>query len=145
MWTNPRYRELTGQDPPGRSQATAEAPQPSGETLATLPRKGPDGARQELRVVLDEYQGHRYISVRLWQAGQDGAFWPLKGKGVSIRLGEAEGVAAALQQALGQVEQPAPQPTREAPPGRRQRPEGRRDWNRDGSPPAPSKGYDDAY
>ena len=62
--------------------------------------------RQELRVVLDEYQGHPYVSVRLWQAGQDGAFWPLKGKGVSIRLSECEGVAAALQEALDRAEQP---------------------------------------
>jgi hypothetical protein len=105
MWTHPRYRELTGREPPGRSN-TAEAPAPSGETLATFPRKGPNGVRQELRVVLDEYQGHPYVSVRLWQANQDGAFWPLKGKGVSIRLSEAEGVAVALQEAIDRAEQP---------------------------------------
>ncbi len=144
MWTNPRYRELTGREPPGR--ATAEAPEPSGETLATFPRKGPDGAQQELRVVLDEYQGHGYIAVRLWQADQAGAFWPLKGKGVSIRLSEAEGVADALREALAHVERPPHrEPTREAPPRRRQRPEGRQRWDDAGSPPRPSGHYDDAY
>jgi hypothetical protein len=56
MWTNPRYRELTGREPPGH--ATAEAPEPTGETLAQLVRRGPDGVEQRLRVALDRYEGH---------------------------------------------------------------------------------------
>lgn len=142
MWTNPRYRELTGRAP-AEARAAPPAPEPSGETLATFSRKGPAGVEQQLRVVLDEYRGHRYIAVRLWQAGQDGAFWPLKGKGVSIRLGEAEGVAAALVKALGQGH--VEQPPREAPPRRRQRPEGRPRWDEHGSPPRPSGHDEDAY
>jgi len=80
--------------------ASAAAPEPSGEVLATFPRKGPGGRDQELRVVLDEYQGHRYIAIRLWQRDGRGGWWPVKGKGVSIRLREAEGVAVALDRAL---------------------------------------------
>ncbi len=143
---HPDYERLKA-----RSNATAEAPAPTGETLATFPRKGPDGVEQELRVVLDDYQGHRYIAIRLWQAGQGGAFWPLKGKGISVQLSEAEGVAAALAEALGRAEREAApeqrteQPAREASPRRRRRPEGRRQWDQDGSPPAPSRGFDDAY
>jgi hypothetical protein len=144
LWTNPRYRELTGREPPGRSQATAEPPRPSGETLATFPRKSREGPETELRLVLDEFQGSPYLALRVWQQDQAGNWWPVKGKGVSVRLAEAEGVADALREALGRADRPEP-PTREAPPKRRQRPEGRRQWDDMGSPPAPSKGYDDAY
>jgi hypothetical protein len=145
VWTNPRYRELTGQEPPGR--ATAEAPEPTGETLASFPRKGSDGTEQELRVVLDEYQGHPYIAVRLWSIDRDtGAWWPVKGKGISVRLSEAQGVAEALTRALDLVEQPPP---REPPRGRRERPDRRADWRGHGDgpipPPDPAGGHDDAY
>lgn len=138
MWTHPRYRELTGREPPGRSQATAEPPRPSGETLATLVRRGPDGVEQRLRVALDSYEGHPYISIRLWAGGRPTP------KGCSIRMAELPVVVAALQRAMGKGESPE-QPTREAPPRRRQRPDGRRQWDDMGSPPAPAKGYDDAY
>ncbi len=145
MWVSDRHPDRERLLAQARGGAKAEAPEPSGELLASFPRKGPDGVRQELRVILDEYQGHAYIAVRLWQAGQDGAFWPLKGRGISVRLSEAEAVAAALVKALGQVEQPPHQePTREAH-RRRQRPEGRPRWDDQGSPPPPSGHDDDAY
>lgn len=89
MWRNPKY---SGED---AGTAQAEAPRESGTRLATLPRRGPAGEAQELRVVLDAYNGHEYLSVRLWQ-GDRGSWWPVKGKGVSVRLSEAEPVAAAL-------------------------------------------------
>jgi hypothetical protein len=92
MWRHPRYAELTGRQPPGAS--TAEAPRPSGELLTTFPRRGPNGAPQELRVALDEYQGHPYISVRLWERDR-----PTR-KGISVRISEAQGVADALVRAL---------------------------------------------
>jgi hypothetical protein len=156
VWTNPRYRELTGREPPGHATAGAHTtgpPAPTGTLLARFPRKGPDGGELELRVVLDAYEGHEYIAVRIWQRDQAGAWWPMKGKGLSIRLGEAEGVAAALQQAIDLVgqqaapqqrtgQQPAPEPAREATPRRRQRPAGRQRWDEFGSPPAP-RGHDE--
>ncbi len=138
MWTNPRYRELTGREPPARGDAVAEAPAPSGETLATLLRRGPDGVEQRLRVAVESYEGHEYVSVRLWSGG-----WPTP-KGCSIRMAELPVVIAALQKALGRAE-PPPEPTREAPPRRRQRPEGRANWSEGGSPPAPQGHDDDAY
>ncbi len=114
-------------------------PQPSGELIASFPRPSREGQDAELRLVLDSYEGHPYLSLRVWQRGGDGAFWPTR-KGVSIRLSEAEGVAAALRKALGQAE-----PTTEAPPRRRQRPEGRPRWDEHGSPPPPNGHQDDAY
>jgi hypothetical protein len=99
--------------------AQATAPEPTGEVLARFPRRGPDGVEQELRVVRDEYQGHRYLAVRLWQRdGRTGQWWPLKGKGISVRLSEAQGVAEALVEGLelaGRDEQQSPTPGRPAP------------------------------
>ena len=80
--------------------APRPAPEPSGELVAAFARPGfrggPDG---ELRVSVDEYQGHSFISLRLWERGTDGEWWPTK-KGISVRLGEAEGVADALMRGL---------------------------------------------
>jgi hypothetical protein len=137
MWRHPRYAELTGQSPP---EASAAPPEPTGETLATLLRRGPDGVEQRLRIALDSFEGHEYVSVRLWEGGR-----PTK-KGCSLRMAELPMIVAALQEAMGRAARsPAPEPTREAPPRRRQRPEGRPDWDRDGSPPRPGRGDDDAY
>src|SRR4051812_25241816 len=98
MWVSPSHPDrdrLLG-------RATMAAPEPSGELLASFPRRGRDGLEQELRVVLDEYHGHRYIAVRVWQRDRRGAWWPCRGRGVSVRLSEAEGVATALERAVGQ-------------------------------------------
>jgi hypothetical protein len=146
MWTNPRYRELTGQDPPGRATVGPPTgpPTPTGTPLASFPRKGPDGVEQELRVVLDEFEGHPYLALRVWQRDAAGAWWPTK-KGVSVRLTEAAGVAGALQRALDLAgKQAAPdqrteRPTRETPPRRHPRPDGRP------GQPAVNLGDEDAY
>ena len=37
------------------------APKQTGEPLATFPRRGPQGVQQELRIALDEFEGHAYI------------------------------------------------------------------------------------
>jgi hypothetical protein len=99
MWINPRRDELLG-----HQQGQAEKPtppEPTGQVLAAFPRRGEAGVEQELRVVLDEYRGHRYLAIRLWQRDvRSGGWWPLKGKGVSVRMAEAQGVAEALQEAL---------------------------------------------
>ena len=83
----------------------ARAPRPARRPPATSwPASsdgGPNGEPQRLRMSLENYEGHDYISVRLWQ--EDHArrgWWPLSGKGISIRLREAEGVAEALRRAL---------------------------------------------
>jgi hypothetical protein len=64
-----------------------------GRRLATFPRD----PTTELRVTLAEYQGHPYISLRVWERGRDGRWWPVKGKGCSVRIAEAEGLADALR------------------------------------------------
>lgn len=72
----------------------AQAPIPTGRTLAQIPR----GSTEELRVALDEFAGHRYVALRLWRLDRrSGEWWPVKGKGVSIRLGELAEVVEALE------------------------------------------------
>jgi len=58
-----------------------------------LPRKR---GSEELRVTLAEYEGHPYVSLRVWAPGTDGRPWPVKGKGCSIRIAELADVADAL-------------------------------------------------
>lgn len=77
------------------------APEPRGTLLCAHPRQGPEGVPQELRVYLDAYEGRPFLSLRLWQRDVAGGWWPLPGKGCSVRLGEAESVASALRRGLG--------------------------------------------
>lgn len=73
------------------SQPSATAPDP-GELLADLPRA--DGSR--LRVSWREYEGRPFVSVGVWEAGTGGAWWPVKGKQVTVRVGELGPVLEAL-------------------------------------------------
>lgn len=104
------------QDQPSRSSANPGPPQEAGIRLATFPRSGREG-ESELRVSLDDYEGHEFVSVRVWTKSAWGTpgWWPSK-KGVSVRLGEAEGVARALLAALdlagGQAPPTPPTPAR---------------------------------
>ena len=83
-----------------RGPAPRPAPEPKGELIASFDppgyRGGPAG---EVRVTLDEFNGHSFLSLRLWELGSDGAGWPTK-KGLSVRISEAESVAVALMRGL---------------------------------------------
>jgi len=81
--------------------------------LATLPRSNRDGTQDELRVELAEFQGNPYLSLRIWRRNSQAQFWPQQGKGISIRLREAEDVADALRAGLRMADQARPaRPTR---------------------------------
>src|ERR1041385_2693657 len=90
MYINPKYAD--------RYSQAAEAPGENGQRLATLDRSGKD-AREELRVTLAEYNGHPYVSMRVWALSNDGQWWPVKSKGCSVRISECGDVAAALKRA----------------------------------------------
>lgn len=85
MWVNPKYPQPERPSPP----------QEQGERLATLPRN----QNEELRINLAEYNGRPFIGLRIWAKGSDGNFWPVKGKGLSIRVAEIDEVIDALGQA----------------------------------------------
>lgn len=78
------------------------APDP-GEVLAALPRA--DGT--ELRVSLRVYEGRPFVSIAPWQRGEGGAWWPIKGKGASVRPRELAHVVVALARALEQLQRAA--------------------------------------
>jgi hypothetical protein len=79
VWRNPKY-------------PAPAPPAQRGEVLAVLRR----GRGEELRVVLDEYEGNPYLCLRVWAPCPDGRLMPVRGKGCSVRLREAEAVAEAL-------------------------------------------------
>lgn len=65
-----------------------EAPRSAGMRLVTLVRPArQDRAGEELRLVLDEHEGHKFVSLRVWFRGSDGQMYPTR-KGATIRRGE---------------------------------------------------------
>lgn len=85
----------------GPAGGAREAPRETGERLCTVARPGRGGKPdEELRVSLDEYEGHRYLSLRVWTRGQDGdggepVWFPTK-RGVTVRARELLEVARAV-------------------------------------------------
>src|SRR4051794_15697663 len=71
-----------------------QAPKDSGRQIIALPR----GDSVEMRLSLASYLGRPFVSFRIWERGRDGQFWPVKGKGCSVRVGEIANVIAALQE-----------------------------------------------
>src|SRR5262245_53716267 len=89
-----------------------QPPEERGRRLAVLPRPREDA---EIRLVWDHYEGHPYISIRVWCKGDDGQMWPDKHNGMSIRLRELPDVASAIAEALTMAEEhlrARPQPSR---------------------------------
>jgi len=108
-------QRLRGALPP-RRQSTPPAEQ--GRRLATLPRPRDDA---EIRLSWCEYDGHPYLSIRVWVKGDDGQWWPDKHRGFSVRLRElpevADAIGAALELAAEHLE--GRQAPRGSVPGRR--------------------------
>lgn len=75
--------------------AAANAPDP-GRVLVSLPR--PDGT--QLRVSLHTYEGRPFARVAPWQSTDGATWWPVKGKGVTVKVRELASVAAALLDAI---------------------------------------------
>jgi hypothetical protein len=80
--------------PPDEDRRTS--PTDDGVKLGTVLR-GPD---KELRIRAKEFNGHPFIDVREWsRQAADQAWWPVKGRGVTIKLREVADVIAALEAA----------------------------------------------
>ena len=106
MWRNPNHTQ----------PETSSPPEPSGRLIAASERPGRGrGPDTELRTTLDAYQGHPYLSLRVWSRGADGQWFPTR-KGVSVRLGEVEDVAAALVEGARLAHAPAVRPARTSTP-----------------------------
>jgi hypothetical protein len=80
-----------------------EPPKENGKRLATIPRPGRNGAPdEEIRVNWSSFEGKPFLQIRVWvRQGND--WWPVKEKGLSVRVREladfADGIAAALEEA----------------------------------------------
>ncbi len=78
-------------------------PEDDGLRLATFRRHG----AEELRVSLNEFEGSRYVGLRVWFRDDDGAWWPTR-KGLSIRFRELVGTIRALQRGIDLLSRPRP-------------------------------------
>ena len=83
-----------------RPPSNREPPEDRGRRLATLAR----GEDAELRVTWDAYQGHPYLSLRLWNRNGEGQWWPDKNKGFTVKIRELPDFAAAVGEALDLAE-----------------------------------------
>ena len=100
---SPRYREITGKEPPSAATPLADrrdVPVDNGLRLATLDRTARGGPRTELRCTLAEYQSHQFLSLRVWVQNSHGDFYPDPKRGCSIRLKECEAITEALRRGL---------------------------------------------
>jgi hypothetical protein len=77
-----------------------EPPAERGHKLATFDRSKREGPATQLRVSLDEFEGHQYIRVQAWQKNRSGQWWPVKGGGFTIRLREADDWLAAIKRGV---------------------------------------------
>jgi len=70
--------------------------QDEGVKIATLNR----GPNRELRIRWKQFKGHNYLDVREWSVNpMNSQWWPVKGKGVTIKPQELAEVAAAITRA----------------------------------------------
>ena len=75
MWISPNHPDRERLMRPASPTAHAAPPDETGRRLATLARPNRQGRDAELRVSLDQYEGHDYISVRLWELDPDSGYW----------------------------------------------------------------------
>ena len=123
---------------PDRERLTARPKEPaeSGRRLATF-----DRGTEQFRIVLSEFRGFPFVSLRVWAPGPDGSMLPVKGKGCSIRMGEVEELGRVLTAlAVDETQPDRPVPPREPLPsyGADLRTPDRR-WGKNGLPD-PSEG-----
>ncbi len=67
-----------------------------GRRIGTIERS----ADEQIRVDWCEYEGHPYIDIRLWKCDRSGQWWPDGKRGMSVRIREMVGFAAAIVKAL---------------------------------------------
>lgn len=86
-----KAQELRSNLPQERS---GSPPEMKGQLLGTLSHK--EGA---VRIVWDEYEGHPYLSIRLWTADNSGQLWPSK-NGFTVKLRDLPTLGEAIGKAL---------------------------------------------
>lgn len=64
--------------------------------MATCVRSG----HEELRLTLQEYEGHPFLNVRLWTLDPRGGWHPDKARGIALRVRELHAMRDGLDAAL---------------------------------------------
>ncbi len=118
----------------GHTVAPPATPPDTGEVLASFPRA--DG--EELRLAAAEFNGAAYLALRVWRRDRSGCWWPVAGKGVSVRVGEAGGMAEALAAYDRQRQADGPKSLRPARAKASERQAGRSKASRDAFEPRPA-------
>ena len=73
------------------------APVENGPRLATFNR----GPSEEMRVNFSEFNGHYFVSLRIWYTTPDGRSLPDRSRGLTVKLRELPEFTQAMQIALG--------------------------------------------
>lgn len=74
------------------ASTTASTVPDEGQVYLRLPRAG----GHELRVSAHTYKGHEFVRIAPWQKGANDAWWPVTGKGVTLKPAELDAVATEL-------------------------------------------------
>ena len=77
-----------------------QPPEQTGTTLGAFKRND----NEELRASWSEYEGHPFLNLRVWSRDHQGQWWPVKGKGLNIKVRELRFLAEMLSKAAKLVE-----------------------------------------
>src|SRR3954447_1093621 len=85
-----------------------EPPKENGQRVATLERS----EFEQVRISWSEFEGKKFVSVRMWVKDRDGQWWPDK-RGIALRVRELPALADAVVELLDLAaalsrERPAP-------------------------------------
>jgi len=74
-----------------------QTPIDDGKPLATLNR----GGDRQLRIRWREFKGYHFLDLREWaRRDEQSPYWPVKGRGITVKAHELADVAKALGEAL---------------------------------------------
>ena len=59
---------------------------------------------EEFRISIDEFEGHPFVSMRIWAPVMGGPMGPVRGKTMSVRVRELDDVIEALSEARSILE-----------------------------------------
>lgn len=74
-------------------------PVENGPRLATFSR----GPSEEMRVNFSEFNGHYFVSLRIWYTTPDGRHLPDRARGMTVKARELAEFTQAMQVALGML------------------------------------------
>src|SRR5690348_14641911 len=95
MWRNPKYH------PPDAPEEMETAASPAGICVAVFERK----QGEELRMSVREFEGKRFIHMKIWQFDQTTRRWfPVQGRSCSIRMHEIAKFVSVLEDVMFQEE-----------------------------------------